>query len=308
MPTTLVMTVATLEPSPLGEVFERYHLLRAIPAPITPVLNETGEFEELLASVSAAPSTFGIHFAGQCQENQLCFTDTAGRVRNIPVENLQHALRTTAPDRQPQFFCLSLDSRPPSDAQPIEVATSPWFTHASAALKLHQGGIPQVVALERALSQQPMASLVWDTFYTAIASGHRTRDAIRAARRLLATASTETIAPTRLGITSQHAYEPSPYTWITLIYFHRGIEYPLSLPEPLANPPSLHTASTHATRLPLLGRRKMLHDFRRTRQAQHHVTVVQGAAGIGKTAFCDHALQIYKRLGYTTLNLQCGLA
>ncbi len=81
-PFTLLMTVAAPEPSTLrDEDEERYRLLRAISPPVIPVLNETGEFEELLASVNAATPTFGIHFSGMRRHAVL----VTGRGRRLPV-------------------------------------------------------------------------------------------------------------------------------------------------------------------------------------------------------------------------------
>lgn len=87
-PLTLLMTVAAPEPGTLlNEDEERYRLLRAVPAPITSMLNETGEFEELLASVSAAPPMFGIHFSGQADGGSSC-------LRTPPVRAVGSRLRT----------------------------------------------------------------------------------------------------------------------------------------------------------------------------------------------------------------------
>ena len=301
-PIALVMTVAAPEPSTLDEDAERYRLLRAIPSPITPVLNETGEFEELLASVSAAPRTFGIHFSGQGSDGQLRFEDTSGQGRRIPVENLQHALRTTAPERQPQFFFLTLDHDMPPSFQDHE--ERPWHIRGATAFKLHQTGIAQVVIHDRALINQrsrDVAPAVWETLYAAMARGLSTRDAVRTARRMLISPQ-----PARVHLSEPGAApdEAQPYAWSQLLYFHRGREYPLCLPEEQrdSEPPSPKRQATHA----LPGRRKALRDFRRMRQAQHDITVVQGPAGIGKTAFCYDVQQLYKRLGYAVLTLRCG--
>ncbi len=146
-PMTLVMTVAAPEPNARDKEIERYRLLRAIPAPVTPLLNETGEFEELLANIRAASSPFGIHFSGQSSDDQLRFEDPSGQARHIPVENLQHAMRKTAPERQPRFFFLALDDDIERPVQPS--VARPWLARASVATKLHQMGIAQVVVHNR---------------------------------------------------------------------------------------------------------------------------------------------------------------
>uniref|UniRef100_UPI0011782345 AAA family ATPase n=1 Tax=Candidatus Entotheonella palauensis TaxID=93172 RepID=UPI0011782345 len=304
-PATLVMSVAAPEPSSLDEGAERYRLLRAIPAPITPVLNETGEFEELLASVSAAPPIFGIHFSGQASDGQLRFEDSAGQGRSIPVENLQQALRTTAPERQPRFFFLALDYDVASVSQGSEEL--PWLTRISTAHKLHQAGIPQVVVHDRAIADpaSPVVEpAVWATLYAAVARGQSTRDAVRAARHILTTPRGAPAPLVELGAAPAASHEVPPYAWTQLLYFHRGREHPLGLPEAQFDG-GIHLPK-HQVANALLGRRKALHDFRRMRQTQGDITVVQGPAGIGKTAFCYDAQHLYKRLGYVVLILRCG--
>ncbi len=310
-PFTLVMTVAAPDPSALDEERERYQLLRAVPTPMTPVLNETGEFEELLASVSAAPPRFGIHFSGPGGNGKLCFEDASGQSRSIPVENLQHALRTTAPERQPQFFFLALDYDGVSSSQG-PAREKPWLARTSTALKLHRTGIPQVVVHDRAVLDH--ASLfvepaALNALYSVIAQGRNTRDAVRAARRILTAPSD---GPTRPAEFSSAAPSASngvqPYAWTHLLYFHRGLEYPLCAPAAQPDGATRHTASKRPATAPLMGRRKALHSLRRRRQTQDDITVVQGLTGVGKTAFCEDALQLYKRLGYAILTLRCGEA
>ncbi len=176
-------------------------------------------------------------------------------------------------------------------------------------MKLHRAGIPQVVVYNRALPNQAspfVEPTVWDTFYAAIAHGQSTRDAVRAARYVLTTPHDAHTHPSEIGITPAASHHVQPYAWTYLLYFHRGMEYPLCLPEPASNDETAGTTPKRQAAMPLLGRRKALHDFRRIRQVQHDITVVQGPAGIGKTAFCYDALQLYKRLGYTVLILRCG--
>ncbi len=307
-PPTLVMTVATPEPSSLDQETERYRLLRAIPTPMTPVLNETGEFEELLASVSAAPPEFGIHFSGRASDGQLHFEDASGQGRSLSVENLQQAFRTTAPERQPRFFFLALDLD--DDASSFQDSEKqPWLSHTSAAYKLHQTSIPQVIVYDRAVvnpASPVVEPALWEALYAAIAHGQSTRDAVREARYVLTRHKAVLTPSTELGAAPVASNAIQPYAWTQLLYFHRGLDAPLCLPEVPPHGDIRHTPSKRQATNALLGRRKALHDFRRMRQTQRAITVVQGSAGIGKTAFCYEAQQIYKRLGYTVLTLRCG--
>lgn len=320
-PMTLLMTAAAPEPSTLlDEDEERYRLLRAVSAPITPMLNETGEFEELLASVSAAPPTFGIHFSGHADDGQLLFEDTSGQGRRLSVENLQHAMRTTAPERQPLFFFLALDHDAASSLSDGQAQDQPWLARFSTAAKLHQAGIPQVVAYDRTVRDHAspfVESAVLNAFYTTMACGHSTRDAVRAARRILTTPSDNPTRPSEVGAALEAAGGVQLYAWTHLHAYHRGAEYrlgaPMSTPATLSGGPGDGVRQTEPdtleppeVRKPLLGRRKALHGLRRMRQAQQDIAVVQGLAGVGKTAFCFEALQLYKRLGYAVLPLRCG--
>ncbi len=129
---------------------------------------------------------------------------------------------------------------------------------------------------------------------------------MRAARRALTASRDASPLHSELGTAPVASYDVQPYAWADLLYFHRGPEYPLCVPETVPDGAGSGATSKRLTTLPLLGRRKTLHDFRSRQQTHHHITAVQGPAGIGKTAFCYEILQLYKRLEYAVLILRCG--
>ncbi len=255
-----------------------------------------------MSSVGAAPATLAIHFSGRADGGQFLFEDTAGRGRELPVENLQHAMRTTAPERQPLLFFLALEHDTASSACDPQADDQPWRTRTSAAARLHQAGTPQILVYDRTVHDHAspfIESAVLNAFYAAIAHGNSTRNAVRAARRVL-TASSDypTHSASDVGAALETARSVQPYAWTHLIAYHRGTEYQLGVQD--GEPESSEI------RKPLLGRRKALHNLRRMRQAHQNIAVIQGLDGVGKTAFCHEALQLYKRLGYSVLALRCG--
>ncbi len=167
----------------------------------------------------------------------------------------------------------------------------------ATATALHREGVTQIVAYFGPVYDRQSTSAE-TVFYAEMAKGRRTRDAVRAARLAMAqpfrladrdaARDTESLL-SRDGVT--------PFAWAQLGLYHRGPDYPLSVPVPpkyaqtvTAPPMRQEDLVTHAGRSRILskgfiGRRHELHTMRRSVQEGNLIHVVQGLGGLCKPHF-----------------------
>jgi len=154
--------------------------------------------------------------------------------------------------------------------------------------------------------------------------GRRTREAIGAARRVLADPATMPVHEGRRhGGPEALTGGPVPFAWALLVLYHRGLDHPLAPPgeaRPASGAggvqreerPVRPGAKTEELVHGFIGRRRELHRLRRELRGDpgrgipaKAVFVVHGLGGLGKSVLCQIARRVLDPSGRATLNLWC---
>jgi hypothetical protein len=185
----------------------------------------------------------------------------------------------------------------------------------AAATALHRDGITQVVGYFGPVLDD-LATIGERAFYAELAKGRRTRDAVRAARSEMSRA--QATSGRRL---SHDAGGGAPdgamaFGWAQMVLYQRGPDFPLGMELEGAGNVAIETTErrtelaypnsrTRVLKAGFVGRRKEMHALRRDLRQGRHRHVVQGAGGLGKSAFCAEALKVYDRLGWQPFAVWC---
>lgn len=312
----LVNVSAPANSAPIDYETESYHITRALQGSVGIVVNEMGEVADLIAGMRADPPPVGVHFSGHGGPGILEFEDEFGEKDPVPVDHLLRDIRT-AVDRLPAFFYLACchGGDAPSLRGGKEAAESGITAVATA---LHREGVPQVAAYFGPVYDR-LSMWASATFYREIARGRRTRDALRVAREEMTRPLASELNHALRDADTFGDPKSLPFGWAQLVLYHRGRDYPLGTrisDAPLDQPSTDTTrralteafpgARTRVLQEGFIGRRKELHDLRRSIKSGRNLHVVQGLGGLGKSAFCNEALRLYGRLGWQRLALWCA--
>jgi CHAT domain len=315
-PVTLLVTIAAPEQGGLDYEAESYSITRALHDHVGVVVNEMGELDDLVTGLRGEPPPLGVHFSGHGGQGQLVFEDEFGGARTVLVEDMLNAIRRESPERLPRFFYLACCHGGDAPALSGDRASMQSGLPATATA-LHRDGVAQVVAYFGPVYDR-QSTLAETAFYTEIARGRRTRDAVRAARLAMARPFLPLARKTARDDSVQSPNGTTPFSWAQLVFYHRGPDYPLGTPVlpkyamTVEAPPAREeepvfvSGRSYVLHKGFIGRRKELHALRRDLHRGQNVHVVQGLGGLGKTAFCYEALKLYKRQGRGVLALWCA--
>ncbi|MGH1477945.1 MAG: tetratricopeptide repeat protein [Geminicoccales bacterium] len=303
-PFKLVVNVAAPENSRLDYESESYRISLATAGCRAIVPTELGTLDDLVETV-AREAPQGIHFSGQSMPGALLFENDEGRDHEVPVQDLIANIRKNLPDEHslPAFFYLaSVDGIKSVDFDADELGSS------DAALHLHRAGVSQVVGYFGPIADE-LSTCVEETLYGAIASGKTTRDAVRAARLRLAEplhADDAGHQPARVGLAEapaaafEAAIDAHPFAWAQLVFYHRGLEWPLSIESGKRGHGDLFKRSfkrsfegggdRRVLRVGFIGRRREQQAVRRRLRAGARAFVFQGLAGLGKSTLAEETL------------------
>jgi len=321
-PLRLLLNVAAPEGAGLHYEEESYRILKALHHHAGVQVNEMGELEDLAAAVKAADAAgaplVGVHFSGHGGPGVLLFEDAFGEKAAVPVEALWRAVQGEDLHRKLRFLYLGCCHGNTPHLSGQEGEQDGEGITATAA-QLHRQGITQVVAFHGPVYDR-QATAAESAFYRALGAGERTRRALRAARKELARPFHATFREAeRTPLAAAESEGATPFAWAKLVLYHRGPDYPLGTPvtarlpvaEAEAAPrreagPAFPGARTQVLRHGFIGRRRELHRLRRELREGRQLHVVQGLGGLGKSAFCQEALKLYRRQGHLPLSLWCA--
>jgi hypothetical protein len=311
---SLLVTIAAPQAPGLPELNyeeEAFLITKALHEQVSVVVNEMGEIEDLLRGLRSDPAPLGVHFSGHGGPGVLVFESTTGAADEVAIGQLIERIRREAPGRLPRLFWLACchGGDPPS-------LDGSGGLGATASL-LHRDGIAQVVGYFGPVYDQ-LSTWAEAAFYSQIARGRRTRDAIRAARQAM-TRPLDSLVPAlaRDSATARAWVRQAPFAWAQLVLYQRGPDYPIGLPMQTGAPlPDVRTtiresrwayenSRTEVLEHGFIGRRSELHRLRRRIREGRSIHVVQGLGGLGKSAFCAEALDLYQREGRAPLPLWC---
>jgi hypothetical protein len=303
----LVVNVSAPEGSGLDYEGESYRITRALSEHCELVPTELGTLEDLLDTVYRERPT-GIHFSGHGSPGQLQFENDEGQAETVPIGRLMDAMRKWLPDGAlpPFFYLASCHGNEPVQPQAGQSGTE------SSAAALHRAGVPQVVGYYGPIADE-LSTRAEEALYAAIAEGQTTRYAVRQARVALSgpfwgpdqryrpgeppeggAASSPARDAEAAGGVSSH-----PFGWAQLVLYHRGPDYPLSLPIPAGASRRLEQALRRTFEgsgqrkilsTGFIGRRTERHQVRQRLRCGDRVLVFQGLGGLGKTTLPFHTL------------------
>jgi tetratricopeptide (TPR) repeat protein len=265
---------------------ESYRISKVLSDRCDMITCELGTVDDLVTT-AARFAPVGIHFSGHGGPGTLIFETNENDLDQVPVSRLVQRLRAETPTGLPHFFYLaSCHGNTPTPAPP---GRGP----ETSAAKLHGEGVTEVIGYFGPIAEE-LSTRAEEALYSAISAGRTTRFAVRQARLTLANASArEMSAP-------EHPREPTyPFAWSQLVFYRRGPEHPLILPEQPGDRPRLEslpqrTFQDAGNRRILIsgfiGRRTELHSIRRRLRRSQRVFFFHGLGGLGKTTLAVHLL------------------
>jgi tetratricopeptide (TPR) repeat protein len=336
----LVVNVSAPVGSGLDYEGESYRITKALSGECRYVPTELGTAEDLVETARRERPT-ALHFSGHGAPGALAFEDDEGRADVVAIDDLLKRLRARIDGPLPPLFylasCHGNDPgavRPARSAGPERSAAGP----ESSAAKLHREGVPQVVGYYGPIVDE-LSTRAEVAFYRALAEGQNTRYAVRQARlglaapfgdpaarhrpRALAETAETTDAATvgdalRAGVAAgaaAFADTTHPFAWAQLVLYHRGPDFPLSLPIPSGaglGPPEEALKRTfegvgdrRVLATGFIGRRSELHRVRRRIREGERVFVFQGLGGLGKSTLAFHALPLLRGAAGAVVPLWC---
>jgi tetratricopeptide (TPR) repeat protein len=296
-PFKLVVNVSAPAGSGLHYEAESYRITLATAERCPTVPTELGTLTDLIETVDREAPT-GIHFSGHGQPGALLFEDDEGRDDAVPVEQLIQTLRERLPDARtlpPFFYLASCHGNDPGHLEENEAGS------ASAVVQLHRAGVTEVVGYFGPIVDA-LSTRAEEALYEAIAEGLPTRDAVRRARVALAqplgTDNERRRAATAPVLEPALASDPFPFAWAQLVYYHRGPEWPLSVPSPAGQRRDRGVlrrtftgfGNRRVLRTGFIGRRTEQHRIRRRLRQGARVLVFQGLGGLGKSTLAQQVL------------------
>jgi tetratricopeptide (TPR) repeat protein len=248
---------------------ESYRLALALTERCPMTVAELGTLDDLAATAARVGPT-GVHFSGHGGPGLLVFEDDDGEASEVPVAELAERLRREMPNgRLPPFFYLACCHGNDGDDGGAELS----------AARLHRAGVAQVVGYSGPIADV-LSTRAEVALYGALAAGHATRHAVRAARNALL----------------RWDGEAFPFAWSQLVLYHRGPDHPLGTAVAAgrqAESPPRRTFDGRGRRRVLktgfIGRRRELHRVRRhLLRDGKRVLVLQGLGGLGKSTLAFH--------------------
>jgi tetratricopeptide (TPR) repeat protein len=310
-PVGLLVNISAPEGGGLDYERESYAIVRALHEHLGIVINEMGEVDDLVEGLRRGnPAPIGVHFSGHGGPGALVFEDEYGDAKSVEIGGLFTEIRRRAPDRLPRFFYLACCH----GGDPV-VLNGDRHGLPATATALHREGISQVAAYFGPVLDD-LSTRAERGFYTELANGRRTRDAVRIARSEMSRA--RTTAGRQLGRDAggEWAHSPMAFAWAQMVLYQRGPDYPLGTRIEGADSVAIETTErrterpypnsrTRVLKAGFVGRRKEMHALRRDLRGGRHLHVVQGTGGFGKSAFCAEALKVYDRLGWQPFAVWC---
>ncbi len=306
----LVVNVSAPEGAALSYEGESYRITLATAERCPVVHTELGTLEDLVETVDAEDPT-GIHFSGHGTPGALLFENDEGNESRVKVDEVIRQIRQKLPDarRLPPFFylasCHGNDPVPPGKEQ---------ATASSAAVQLHKAGVTEVVGYFGPIVDE-LSTRAEEAIYAAIAEGRSTRDAVRLAREHLKNPLHDPNAQHRPHATridragglaeergnedaEAQAVDTHPFAWAQLVFYHRGPEWPLSVPvaagrrdtERVLERRFKGTRDRKILKTGFIGRRREQHKIRRQLREGSRVMVLQGLGGLGKSTLAQRVL------------------
>ncbi len=281
-PLKLVVNVSAPEGSRLDYEGESYRITRALSERCRFVPTELGSLDDLVETVRAERPT-AIHFSGHGAPGALAFEDEEGREDVVSIHSLIAALRKRIAGALPPLFylasCHGNDPGAPKTASP-EKGTS---GAESSAARLHREGVPQVVGYYGPIIDE-LSTRAEVAFYRALAEGETTRYAVRQARQAMDTPF-------------------YPFAWAQLVFYHRGLDHPLSLPptsrvrshENVLRRTFQGVGGRRVLTTGFIGRRSELHRVRQKIREGERVFVFQGLGGLGKSTLAFQVIPMLLR-------------
>ena len=321
-PLSLLVNVSAPSGSGLDYEAESYRISRALHDHARVRINEMGELDDLVSGLAGEDPPVGVHFSGHGGRGTLQLEDSLGQAAAVTAGDLAAAL-SRAKLRWPRLFYLGCCHGHSPPAPRLAGRGAEWEKGVtSTAAQLHREGITQVVGHFGPV-YDVQATAAEEAFYRALGQGRRTRAAIQAARLSMARPFEVGVRQTQRDPDSKElpgGWLPgsTPFAWAQLVLYHRGPDYPLGLPVPQRYaeaeeaPPQREVANAFSgsrTQVLLhgfIGRRRELHRLRRDLKSGRHLHVVQGLGGLGKSAFCQEALKLYRRQGRLEIALWCA--
>ncbi len=290
---------------------EAYRITTALQEHRDVRVNEMGELDDLLNVVCGDDPPSVVHYSGHGGAGVLLFEDEFGGEHPVPVADLITRCRRQGVKQWPRLFYLACCHGQDPSGDGASAAVS------STAALLHREGIPQIIAHFGPV-YDTQATDAEAAFYAELAKGHRTRRALRAARRRFTQPFQPFRDPQRKPGDAGAGKGLTPFAWALLVLYHTGQDHPLGLPVPIttASLPDgllrrrdveLHAGGrTKVLKAGFIGRRRELHHLRRRLRDGKNVTVVHGLGGLGKSVLCYKALAIYSDHHYVPLPLWCA--
>ena len=290
---------------------EAYRITTALQEHRDVRVNEMGELDDFLKVVCGDDPPTVVHYSGHGGAGVLLFEDEFGGEHEVPIAELITCCRRQGVRQWPRLFYLACchGQDPSGDGTSVGVS--------STAALLHREGVPQVIAHFGPV-YDAQATGAEAAFYAGLARGHRTREALRAARVRLTQPFQPFREPQRKSGVANAEEGLTPFAWALLVLYHAGADYPLGLPVPAATAAlpdgllrrrdvELHAGGrTKVLKAGFIGRRKELHQLRRRLRDGQNVTVIQGLGGLGKSVLSYKALAIYAEHRYVPLALWCA--
>ncbi len=271
---------------------ESYRITRALSEKCHFVPTELGTLQDLADTVRAERPT-AIHFSGHGAPGALAFEDDEGREAVVSIHDLLFKLRQRIDGALPPLFYLaSCHGNDPGAPRTADPETGKAGAESSAA-RLHREGVPQVVGYYGPIVNE-LSTRAEVAFYRALGEGETTRYAIRQAREAL-------------------GYRDFPFAWAQLVLYHRGPDFPLSLPATQGvRPPEAELRRTfegigdrRILATGFIGRRTELHRVRRRIREGERIYVFQGLGGLGKSTLSFQVLPMLLRGEGLAITLWC---